>query len=64
MDNTDRIREMLSEIRDAEQRLARLRAELARMVEGKLGASLVRRELKRGYTNEPYTGQLTSSYLF
>lgn len=54
----------MEQVRDAEQRLDGLRAELARMVEGKLGASLVRRELKRGYTNEPYTGQLTSSYLF
>jgi hypothetical protein len=64
MDNTERISELLEQIRDAEQRLDGLRAKLARMVEGKLGASLVRRELKRGYTNEPYTGQLTSSYLF
>jgi hypothetical protein len=37
MDNTDRIRELLREILAAEQRLAGLRAELARLVEQELG---------------------------
>ncbi len=37
MDNTERIRELLREIHDAEQRLAGLRAELAKLVEQELG---------------------------
>lgn len=37
MDNTDRIRELLGQIRDAEERLSGLRAELAKLVEQELG---------------------------
>ena len=36
----DRIRELLSKIRDAEQRLARLRLELRRLVAGEVGRSI------------------------
>lgn len=36
MDNTDRIKELLREIREAEQTLAGLRAELARLVDEKM----------------------------
>ena len=37
MNNTDRIRDLLEQIRDTEQRLAELRVELAKLVEQELG---------------------------
>jgi len=41
MNNTDRIRELQQQIRDAGQRLDRLRAELARFVVEELGSKPV-----------------------